>query len=513
MSEQQTPQEQNEKPIITPRVPSMGDRIAGLFYSKRAWLILAALVFLFGIGVLVPVGKIPLLRHLVYAMGYSRDEASHLSLLKALFSWNDHAAMARGERPDPDGLSVFGEGGGFLNSKSEKAKNKLFDLRSVNSSLAKRGQRGENVRNASGRPEGEERRASNVRVGNPDAAVNTQANQAKQREVFFGTDAGEIARGKTDGFNSVNSLKKIKNPNIARGSGGSNSWMDRLVDKAVRTDSNLENIMKNVDKSSSSLAKFSDIDSIGDSRAKRDMYYAWLTGRTARRTPQVVLKKTLAASGFNGAEMPRSVFTSTGFSGVGINPDDVVADMDSVQKYLDLDKNCRDAIEHGANAAPTYDEIQNTINSLPGSFPPKCEGRTSHLANYRNHLYSMSQKCGSMREAYVNIQQGCATLSINLGSCQTEKLYLYAAAFDSYCEELEEACTHIEDEEERAACEQNAKNFSSHSTFYDGNIPYNANEIPGEADIAFKKDGHLNPEYFPGIDWAHSLWVDEDAGN
>ncbi|MBR4682280.1 MAG: hypothetical protein IKP06_03135 [Elusimicrobiaceae bacterium] len=512
MSEQQTPQEQNEKPIITPRVPSMGDRIAGLFYSKRAWLILAALVFLFGIGVLVPVGKIPLLRHLVYAMGYSRDEASHLSLLKALFSWNDHAAMARGERPDPDGLSVFGEGGGFLNSKSEKAKNKLFDLRSVNSSLAKRGQRGENVRNASGRPEGENRRASNVRVGNPDAAVNTQANQAKQREVFFGTDAGEIARGKTDGFNSVNSLKKIKNPNIARGSGGSNSWMDRLVDKAVRTDSNLENIMKNVDKSSSSLAKFSDIDSIGDSRAKRDMYYAWLTGRTARRTPQVVLKKTLAASGFNGAEMPRSVFTSTGFSGVGINPDDVVADMDSVQKYLDLDKNCREAIENGSNEVPTFDEINQIKGSIISSFDnATCQ---SGLGGYRNHLTAMATRCSLMLPAYQHIQQGCATLSIVLSDsqCQSLTLTAYADAFENFCQDELNTCetNYHDDPEALQNCINHVNAYTTHENF---DTYYSAANLPSVANSIFFRNGGFNTDYFPGVDWAHSLWVDEDAGN
>ena len=173
------------------------------------------------------------------------------------------------------------------------------------------------------------------------------------------------------------------------------------------------------------------------------------------------------------------------------------------------------AIEAGGQSVPSLDEIQGIIDVLPGSFPPKCEGRISYLASYRNYLNSMATKCATMQGAYQNIQQGCASLSISLGSCRTEKLYTYATIFDSYCDELEDACDDIEDEEERNACIQEAKDFSSNNDFYDGNISYNANEIPSEANVAFKsEDGkHLNPDYFPGVDWQHSLWVDEDAGN
>ena len=68
-----------------------------LAHSKKAWLwtFVALLVIVFG-GI-VPVGKIPLLRSLAYAMGYSPREAGKISFLKALFSGSylQHAEPAQ----------------------------------------------------------------------------------------------------------------------------------------------------------------------------------------------------------------------------------------------------------------------------------------------------------------------------------------------------------------------------------------------------------------------------------
>ena len=519
MNEPQEPkaqQEQKKKPLVPPAPSARLPWLSELLYSKRAWLVVGALVLLLGIGGLVPVGKIPFLRNLAYAMGYTPDEASKMSFLKALFSWNDHSNMVRGERPDPDEVSVFGQGGGFFASKSERAQNKLFNLRSVNAGLAKQGRRGETVAGSSNRPEGEDRRASNIRVANPDASANTQANRAKTGEVYFGTDAAEIARDKNDGFNSVNSLKKIKNPHIARGSGNSNAWMDRLVDKAVQTDTNLETIAKGINKNASTLAQLGNMSSIGNSRAKRDMYYAWLTGRAARRTPQVVLKKTLATAGFNGAEMPRTVFTSTGFSGVGINPDDVVADVDSVQKYLEQDKNCQAAIEQGAQSMPSYDNIYGIRNQIISSFNAATCG--SGLASYRGKLTTMSTTCVEMQRHYRDIQQGCGALSIVLDEEQCREVEIlvgYATAFAEYCDNELSNCNNPEDPDAQAACEDEVRARGTNRT-YSGNdgISYTGSELPGRVDgTYFNDNGGLKTDYFPGVDWQHSLWVDENAGN
>ena len=518
MSEQPTQeqnQEQEKKPVAAvPARPSLGEKITSLWYSKRAWAVLGVLVFLLGIGTLVPVGKIPFLRSLAYAMGYTQDEMSHLSFLKALFSWNDHAKMLRGELPDPSERAIFGEGGGFFASRSDRAQNKLFNLRSVNAGLARQGRRREQVADSANRPQGEDRRASDIRVRNADASANTQSNQAKTGDVYFGTDASEIARDKNDGFNSVNSLKKIKNPHIAGGASAA-SGLDRLLDKAVRADSQLENIAKGIDKSGSSLAQLGNVSSIGDSRAKRDMYYAWLTGRAARRTPQIVLKKTLATSGFNGAELPRSVFTAGGFSGVGIKPDDVIADMDSVQKYLQQDKDCQAAIAQGGNAVPSYNEVVGVESAIVHAF----QGATcaSGLGVYTGQLVAMNGTCNRMREAYQNIQSGCATLSIILGDyqCQAEHLRAYANAFTQYCQRELEGCANPEDPDAQAACEAEVNARGTNRTFTDNDgLSFNGVELPSIAHSTFFNDNHgYSSDYFPSVDWAHSLWVDENAGD
>ncbi|MCQ2410953.1 MAG: hypothetical protein MJ053_05705, partial [Elusimicrobiaceae bacterium] len=420
MSEEQQ-EDQNQSAPISP-VP-FRERVSSLFYSKRAWTVLAVLVFLLGIGSIVPVGKIPFLRNLAYAMGYTPDETARLSFLKALFSWNERNKMMRGELPDPDEVSVFGEGGGFFNSASGEAKNKLFNLRSVNKALARKGRARDQLADSYNAPKGEDARASNIRVADPNASANTQANERKVGDVFFGTEQGGVERDKTDGFNSVGSLKKVKNPHIAGGA-SSADWLDRLVDKATRTDANLDSLTKGLNRSGSALAHMGPIDTLGDSRAKRDMYYAWLTGRAARRTPQVILKKTLASAGFDGAEMPRNVFTATGFSGVGINPDDVVTDMDNVEKYLKQDEECQAAIASGAGNIPSISEIRGLYNSLANDFTgATCqENHDQIMVSYNAHLGQIENKCNQMKTAYQNIQQGCATLDIVVNDDQCHSL-------------------------------------------------------------------------------------------
>lgn len=503
--EQEQKQEQPSKPVSALRTPSLGERISLLWYSKRAWLVLGVLVFVLGLGILAPVGKIPLLRRLAYAMGYSQDEASHLSLLRALFTWNDHAKMVRGERPAHDEMSVFGG-----KDDSSRAQNKLFNLRAVNAALAKQGLRGETIANSSNRPESENPRVSDIRVRNTEASANTQANKAQNGAVFFGAETDQIQRNKNDGFDSVNSLKKIKNPNIA-GASPSGSWMDRLVDKAVRTDAQLENIAQGVDRSGSTLANLGNIQAMGDSRAKRDMYYAWLTGRAARRTPQVVLKKTLAEAGFNGAEIPRTVFTATGFSGVGIKPDDVIADVDTVQKYLKLDKECQEALAHVS--LPPLDDLRSIPGSLYNAFPNNCD--EINFNAYDGLLYTVNTKCQQMGQAYDNIPSSCSTLMFDLqDKCNSEKLTTYKQEFIAYCQSKEQTChnqanQHPDDPDAYANC---MRGFTSQEFTVDG-IVWRKGDLPDDAQDTFFDGDLLNSDYFPGINWAHSLWLDENAGD
>lgn len=428
------------------------------FRSKKAWVLLVFFLVLLFIGGFVPVGKIPFLRNLAYAMGYTPEETQKISLLRALFSWNEHQKILRGELPDPDAVSIFGEGGGFLTASAAKAQNKLISLRAVNSSLARKGLPPEGVEGVYySLDTGENKKPSDIKIGDTNVSAATQANAAQTPEVYFGQDASAVTRDKTDGFNSVNSLKKIKNPNIA--GAGPDDWFGRLVDKATRSDAGLSNIAKNIDKSGR-LSKLGGVQELGDSRAHRDLYHAWLYGKTARRTPNPVLKKTLASASFDNAEMPRSVFSATGFSGVGINPDDVVADMDSVKKYLEQDKECQQAMsEVGEAVSEAKTEALEKIKEVRGSFPATCEAALN--SNYGSMLGRINGLCKAVDNAYRhNLGKKCR-IDIKSGSCNTDDLAVRFAAFQNYCNEQMRQCSAAATPEEVAACLANVNKQKS----------------------------------------------------
>lgn len=447
--------EQQEKQKI---FPALWQEIKSAFSLKKVWGLLVFFLILLFIGGFVPVGKIPFLRNLAYAMGYTPDETQKISLLRALFSWNEHQKMLRGEIPDPDELSIFGEGGGFLASSSAKAQNKLINLRAVNSSLARKGQPAEVVKGSYYSVDtGENKKPSDFTIGNANASASTQANAVQTSEVYFGVDTSAIVRDKTDGFNSVNALQKIKNPNIA--GAGPDDWMGRLVDKATRSDAGLNNIAKNIDKGGM-LSKLGGVQELGQSRAHKDMYHAWLYGKTARRTSNPVLKKTLASASFDTMEMPKTVFSASGFSGVGINPDDVVADMDSVKRYLEQDKECQDAMNSvGDKVGTLKKQAREQIKQIKGSFPATC--KDVQESRYSGLLSGVKALCEQVNSSYSKDLGGKCSISFNEGSCTTNKLEDRFGAFSSYCEEEDKKCEAAATPEEQAACHEEVRNKKS----------------------------------------------------
>jgi len=432
--------EQKENEQIQPL--SRWQKIKNACRSKKAWMLLVFFLLLLIVGGFVPVGKIPLLRNLAYAMGYTPDETQKISLLRALFSWSDHEKMLRGEIPNPDELSVFGEGGGFLTAAGAKAQNKLINLRAVNASLARQG-RPQDLAGASYSTvpvnAGEKPKPSDISIRKADASAATQANTAQQSDVFFGTEVSAVGRKKTDGYDSVGTLQKIKNPHIAGAS--SIDKLGILIDKATRSDAGLANIAKDIDKGGM-LTKLGGIKEQGNSRAHKDMYYAWLMGRTARRTPNPVLKKTLAGAGFNGAELPKSVFTASGFSGVGINPDDVITDMDSVTKYLELDKECQQAVQDVGDAAGDLKSAAiGKIKSL--HFPANCDEALG--SSYLTQLGNIVADCKSVSHVYDTQLRSKCNISTVPPSCSANKLEDRFRAYQGYCQSEQQRCQNSED--------------------------------------------------------------------
>lgn len=448
MPNQNENEQQEEQKIL----PLLWQETKNAFSSKKAWMLLFFFLVLLVAGGFVPVGKIPFLRNLAYAMGYTPDETQRISFLRALFSWNEHEKILRGELPDPDAVSVFGADGGYSTSSS-KAQNKLFNVRAVNAARARRGQAAEGVRGANYFVDTGDKRFSDIKIKDAKAAASTQSNMAQPSEVFFGADTSGVARDKRDGFNSVNTLKKIKNPNIA--GSGSDDWMGRLVDKATRSDAGLASIAKNIDKGGM-LSKLGGVQEIGESRARKDLYHAWLYGKTARRTPNPVLKKTLAAASFDNMEMPKSIFSASGFSGVGINPDDVVADMDNVKRYLQQDKECQETIDSVGDTVSDLKALARAeITQIKASFPSTCGDVAS--SSYWTHLSNVRNYCQQANAAYNTTLRSKCSIVVNEGSCTTNLLEDRFTSFKTYCEEEEKKCRDLITPEEQAACQAEAK--------------------------------------------------------
>ncbi len=506
-------QNENEQQEKQPLFVHLWQETKDAFSSKKAWILLVFFLVLLFIGGFVPVGKIPFLRNLAYAMGYTPDETQKISLLRALFSWNEHQKILRGELPDPDAVSIFGEGGGFLTASAAKAQNKLINLRAVNSSLARKGQPQDVLKGSYySFDTGENKKPSDIKIGNTKVSASTQANAVQTSEVYFGADASAITRDKTDGFNSVGTLQKIKNPNIA--GAGPNDWMGQLIDKATRSEPGLANIAKNVDKGGM-LSKLGGVQELGNSRAHKDLYHAWLYGKTARRTPNPVLKKTLASASFDNTEMPKSVFSASGFSGVGINPDDVVADMDSVKKYLEQDKECQEAMSSvGQTVGDAKKNLFKKIKSL--KFPADCEAAFS--SSYGNDLIGITNACIEVRKAYTNILGSKCSIRGTAGNCEeTGGLAGRFQSYLQYCQDKQKECSSLLDPVEQENCKQSiqkAEQFSSESCTPNcgaaavSQAQQDTFHVDENGDPVRNQDNPRDEGGFvPQLDWSGSFWM------
>ena len=484
--------------------------------SKRAWAALAVILFLLSLGTLVPVGKIPLLRNLVYAMGFTPEETMRLSLFKALFTWNEHDKIVRGELPDPNALDVFGSAEAAARSAEQvrggaQAKSGLFNYNAINAQRRRQGQQAEQVAGASGYQEDSDRsdgHNSTIALDNPNAVSNTDANAAKVEDVFFGQEVGGVSRDRRDGYNSVNSLKKLNFP-VAGGTSasGAKDWFMEFADRATRQDAELGGLEDEL-QSRGLLSGMGKTEQVGNTKADRDLYWAWLTGRAARRTPQMVLKKTLAAAGFDGAELPKTVFLASGFSGVGINPDDVVADLSNVKKYMEMDKNCRAAMDVADNAtSEKIKTMRDNINNISNYIPHTCGDRNDNKVHFNSAISSAKQTCEEMKKAYSVMAGHCKVIQINIGNCDKEPSSSAAIDdFDKACQQAEAGCAPGPTQQ---ACLADVANRT-----WQDLTEWSREEVENGIKKDYYKDGDpdkgLSREYFPQVEGS-GVWVDENA--
>lgn len=457
------------------------------FLSKKGWIVVVLCLLLFLLGTVVPVGSIPILRSLAYAMGYSADEAKDISLLRALLSWNEHSKQVTPEGLDPDEVSVFSAASARGMAQEGGPENSLIDIRAVNSALARRGKAGDKLVGSHYKVgQEDDSQAPKVQIKNTNVAAGTEANSTHPVEVFFGEDASAVARDPKDAFNSSASLKKIANSNIA--GAGEDDWFMKMVDKAKRKDVNLEALTKDLEMGTT-LARLQDSMEVGKNRAFRDMYYAFLMGNAARRTNVIPLKKTLAAAGFNGAEMPKSVFDSSGFSGVGVDADAVVTDLDNIKVRLRNEEMCeKTALSAGVRINENLKDAKNNIKKLSGSFPKNCDDVAG--STFKSSLGYIQAQCKAVTEDYGQLDTFCGVKLKQQGEpCTTVTLTSAYEDYSSYCEN---ACTGIEDPAALETCLKERKTGEQHI-----GEEFNGKKIDELVEDSFESG------FFPEQDWSN----------
>ena len=100
---------QAQSPITPPETPAPTQ---GRRSHRWPWLF-AILLFLFlgSMTGLVPVEKIPLLRNVAYALGFTKGDTSRMSFLRALLAWADETIGLPGDwRVDASSSSLFARG-------------------------------------------------------------------------------------------------------------------------------------------------------------------------------------------------------------------------------------------------------------------------------------------------------------------------------------------------------------------------------------------------------------------
>jgi hypothetical protein len=262
-----------------------------------------------------------------------------------------------------------------------------------------------------------------------------------------------------------------------------------MIDKAKRKDVDVASLTKNLDMGTK-LARMPESMEVGRSRAYRDMYYAYFMGQAARRTEVVFLKKTLASAGFSGAEMPKSVFDSSGFSGVGIDADAVVSDLDNIKLRIKNEELCKNATSTaGARIDETMKMAKNNIASLSGSFPKNCDDIAG--SSFTNSLGNIQEQCKRISEDFGQLDTYCGVKLKQQGeTCTTVTL---TDAFDTYSAYCSEACADIEDPDAKKSCMDSRKSGEDHVR--DGYQGKSISELV---------DGSFENGFFPEEDWGNS---------
>ena len=403
--------------------------------KRRYWpWVLAVLCFLFlgTIGGVIPVEKIPILRNIAYAMGFSKDDTSRMSFLRALLTWTDktiglpgqwadeQSRLAALERARMQGAAPNGEELGSLSARLQRegGQTRLIDINALNALQRQKGRQVDTIlsASASNNPDNGPQPAA---LANQDANVHTEANR-ENGEVFFGSDASGVNRNSQDGYDSINAFKKIANPHIA----GVNSadWLTNTARSMLRADTGLNGINKQFN--ALHLNWGSTINDIGDDKEHRDLYHAWITSRMAKYTSNEMVKKALADTGFMGAEMPTTASNVIGLGGIQLDTTSFREDQEAWAEYVKFEKQCKETLSTSGKDVEKYDEQFNALVKNAGNwdFPSSCVDPRVNTT-YEQTQFSASVRdiqgiCKKLNKAYDDLRTECKmAISYSANNC------------------------------------------------------------------------------------------------
>ena len=406
----------------TPKQPASQTPAPKPKKSSRWQWVFAVVCFLFlgTVSGVVPVEKIPFLRNLAYAMGFSKEDTSRMSFLRALLTWTDKTIGLPGqwgtdESRDSLWAHTRGEGAqddlGGIYARMERASGKtsLIDINALNALQRQKGRQLDGIRAAVVVDPRREQEQDPAALRDSEVNVRTEANQDKG-DVFFGSDATSVNRDLKDGYDSVNALKKIANPYIADGE--PIDWLKNMTKRMMKSNMGISGINKEL--GSIGVLWGSTVEELGEQKPHRDLYHAWITSRMAKYTDNLMLKKALADTGFWGAELPTMAADVLGFGGVQIDSESFQEDQEAWKEYLEFEKKCKAAL---SSSGGKVDELIKEFNALVTTesnwdFPANCAAPYGRSGSYGGTKFDRSVQrveniCKELDASYNNLEEEC----------------------------------------------------------------------------------------------------------
>ena len=395
-------------------------------HNSRRWpWVLAVLLFLFlgSITGLVPVEKIPFLRSVAYALGFTKDDTSRISFLRALLAWADKAiglpgdwsvdssSLLAGKLGSGLGISTDAENIADLNARMTRynGQTSLINMAALQKLQREKGRPQDGLLGAVMPAPGQaEAQAAPAQLIGDHVEVRTESTRV-QGDVYFGSDAGAINRDARDAYDSSKTLAKVKNPRIADGK--PIDWFVNTTQRLMQTTGPLGGANRQLE--GTRISWGDNVSTVGDRKERRDLYRAWITSRMSKYTSNLMLKKSLADVGFLGADIPMMVAMSVG-GGVQIDAASFQEDQEGWKEYLEFERKCQEALNTAGNRIHNTVQEFNTLvkSNSQWDFPANCTEAYPAAPSYQQSRFQagisrIASYCKQINTDYTTLENKC----------------------------------------------------------------------------------------------------------